>query len=128
MNIPNKEILENLRAAFPEGTRVELVEMNDKQAPPIGTRGTVKGVDDIASLMVSWDNGSSLHVLYGTDRVRKLDSVKITCYGQTQIWDAREDAIAFYAAGVEACDGSEKARYAMILAQLVSGEMECCDE
>ena len=46
--------------------------MDDVQAPPIGTKGTVTGVDDTASVMVAWDNGSSLHVIYGEDACRKL--------------------------------------------------------
>ena len=64
--------LERLRKEYPEGTRVELVEMDDLQAPPVGTKGTVFLVDDIGSLQVHWDNGSTLAVLYGTDRVKKL--------------------------------------------------------
>ena len=40
------EQLEILRITYPEGTRVELVRMDDVQAPPAGTRGTVYGVDD----------------------------------------------------------------------------------
>lgn len=56
---------------YPAGTRVELVRMIDEQAPPIGTKGTVTGVDDTASVMVAWDNGSHLHVIYGEDEVRK---------------------------------------------------------
>ena len=63
---------ERLRKEYPEGTRVELLEMDDLQAPPVGTKGTVYLVDDIGSLQVHWDNGSTLAVLYGTDRVRKL--------------------------------------------------------
>lgn len=47
---------------FPVGCRVKLVQMDDTQAPPIGTLGTVKGVDDLGSIMVAWDNGSSLSV------------------------------------------------------------------
>ncbi|MBO4879722.1 MAG: DUF4314 domain-containing protein [Clostridia bacterium] len=43
------------------------------QAPPIGTEGTVIGVDDIGSIMVNWDNGSSLSVAYGEDRCRRID-------------------------------------------------------
>ena len=46
--------------------------MEDPQAPPVGTKGTVIGVDDIGSIMVSWDNGSSLNVVYGEDRVEIL--------------------------------------------------------
>lgn len=72
MKFPSKEIVERVRAEYPAGTRVELVKMDDSQAPPIGTRGTVQGVDDTGSIMVKWDNGSSLHVVYGEDECKKV--------------------------------------------------------
>ena len=72
MRMITKEQLEALRSRYPAGTRVELLQMDDVQAPPIGTKGTVTGVDDIGSLMVNWDNGSGLIVIYGIDRVRKM--------------------------------------------------------
>ena len=72
MNYPDKKIVERLREQFPEGTRVELIQMNDSGAPPAGTRGTVKGVDDIGSILVVWDNGSTLSLAYGVDRCRIL--------------------------------------------------------
>ena len=64
--------LELLRKTYPDGTRVELVRMDDVQAPPIGTKGTVHGVDDTVSLLVHWDDGSGLNVIYGEDIVRKV--------------------------------------------------------
>ena len=72
MIFPSREIVEQVRKKYPVGTRVELVRMDDFQAPPIGTRGTVMGVDDTASIMVAWDNGSRLHVVYGEDACRKI--------------------------------------------------------
>ena len=42
------------------------------RAPPVGTKGTVKGVDDTGSLLMRWDNGSGLNVVYGEDIVRKV--------------------------------------------------------
>ena len=72
MKFPSKEIVEHVRREYPAGTRVELVRMEDVQAPPIGTKGTVTGVDDTASVMVAWDNGSHLHVVYGEDACRKV--------------------------------------------------------
>ena len=45
--------------------------MDDPQAPPVGTEGTVTGVDDTGSLLVDWDNGSGLNVVYGEDIVIK---------------------------------------------------------
>lgn len=52
MRYPNKERLEQLRSTYPAGTRIVLVQMDDAQAPPIGTKGTVVGVDDTGSLLV----------------------------------------------------------------------------
>ena len=34
------------------GDRVELVHMDDPQAPPVGTCGTVTGVDDMGTIHV----------------------------------------------------------------------------
>lgn len=65
-------VIERLRKEYPVGTRVELVRMDDIQAPPIGTKGTVRGVDDIGSILVYWDNGSTLNVVYGEDECRKV--------------------------------------------------------
>ena len=73
MPFPSHEIVERLRREYPAGTRVELVRMDDAQAPPIGTRGTVLGVDDIGSIMVAWDTGSGLSVVYGVDLCRKVN-------------------------------------------------------
>lgn len=52
MRFPNKEMLEFLRREYPSGTRVILVRMDDSQAPPLGTKGTVTGVDDMGSILV----------------------------------------------------------------------------
>lgn len=59
--------LTELKNAYPKGTRIVLVKMDDIQAPPVGTKGTVVGVDDIGSILVHWDNGSSLNLLYCED-------------------------------------------------------------
>ena len=72
MRFPSKAVVEVLRRQYPVGTRVELVRMDDPQAPPIGTKGTVKGVDDIGSILVAWDNGCGLSVAYGADICRKV--------------------------------------------------------
>ena len=68
------DILASLREQYPPGTRVELLRMDDPQAPAIGTKGTVRGVDDTGSIMVAWDNGGSLHVLFGVDECRTISS------------------------------------------------------
>ena len=72
-NFPSRETVERIRTQYPVGCRVELVRMDDPQAPPVGTKGTVRYVDDIGSLGIAWDNGSSLQVVYGEDLCRKLE-------------------------------------------------------
>ena len=63
----SKGIVESRRQRFAVGSRVRLVSMNDRQAPPPGTEGTVRCVDDIGTVHVAWDNGSSLGAAYGED-------------------------------------------------------------
>ena len=77
MSFPSKEIVESVRKQYPVGCRVELVQMDDVQAPPVGTKGTVSGVDDTGSLLMRWDNGSGLNVVYGEDIVRKVDDLGV---------------------------------------------------
>ena len=57
MRLPSNAQVERIRREYPAGCRVELVKMDDVQAPPVGTRGTVLGVDDTGSLLMSWDTG-----------------------------------------------------------------------
>lgn len=72
MTFVTEKELARLKEKYPEGVRVELEMMDDPQAPPVGTLGTVCGVDDFGSLLVNWDTGSSLSIIYGVDRVRKV--------------------------------------------------------
>ena len=102
--------------------------MDDVQAPPIGTKGTVRGVDDTASIMVRWDNGSGLNVVYGVDICRKLDTVTITCYGSTEVWDSRKEAVDFYLRAITGSEGSECERYTKIYTELLMGKEVCTDE
>ena len=128
MRFPSREIVEQVRKEYPKGTRVELVHMDDFQAPPVGTRGTVKGVDDTASIMVSWDNGCGLNVVYGEDSCRKLDSVKVICYGKEEMWDTRKEAADFYIKAIAGSEGSECERYTKIYTELLMGLSTCTDE
>lgn len=66
MRFPSKEVVEQLLKEY----------MDDKFAPPIGTQGTVRGVDDAGSILVKWSNESSISVVYGEDVCRKLDESK----------------------------------------------------
>lgn len=68
----SKEELKKLREEYPVGCTVELLEMNDIQAPPIHTKGVVRHVDDIGTIFVNWETGSGLGVAYGEDRCRRI--------------------------------------------------------
>lgn len=75
MRIPNEKELAMLRKKYPAGTMVRLISMNDKQAPPVGTIGEVQFVDDIGSVHVHWQNGSSLAVIPDVDVVEILNTL-----------------------------------------------------
>ncbi len=61
------------KAAYPEGTRLMLLHMDDAHAPvPEGTRGTVKHVDDLGQIHMQWDNGRTLAIVPGVDSFRTL--------------------------------------------------------
>ena len=128
MKFPSKEIVEKVRAEYPIGTRIELVKMDDVQVPPVGTKGTVRGVDDAASLLVDWDNGCGLNVVFNEDKVRKLDTVKTLCYGKEEVWDSRDEAMAFFLEGMISSEGSECERYTKIYTELSIGKSVCTDE
>lgn len=72
MREASQRVIEALKKRYKAGARVELTQMDDPQAPPIGTQGTVIGVDDIGSIMVNWDNGSTLSVVYGEDHCKLI--------------------------------------------------------
>lgn len=72
MVFPSREIVERIRREYPAGTRARLRKMNDCQAPPAGTEGVVTGVDDAGSILVLWNNGSRLNVIFGADEVLRI--------------------------------------------------------
>ena len=68
-----KEILvQMIKEQYKPGMRVRLLRMDDFQAPPVGTEGTVRRVDDIGSVMVAWDNGCGLNVVLDEDEIEIL--------------------------------------------------------
>lgn len=72
MRFPSMERVYSLREEYPKGTRVELVSMEDLSAPPPGTQGSVRWVDDCGTIHVDWDNGSHLGAVFGEDVVRRV--------------------------------------------------------
>lgn len=68
---PTREQVERLRRQYPAGTRITLHSMDDPQAPPPGTKGTVSYVDDMGQICVKWDSGSTLSLIPGEDSFSK---------------------------------------------------------
>jgi len=70
----SKETVERLRKEYPVGCRVELTMMNDPYRTDLvpGCKGTVKHVDDMGTIHVKWDIGSSLGVVYGEDACKRI--------------------------------------------------------
>lgn len=66
--IPSTQRLKKLKAKYPAGSVVKLLTMDDPQSPPVGTIGIVKVVDDIGDILVDWETGSHLKLIYGQDK------------------------------------------------------------
>lgn len=72
--IVTSEQLRSLRAEYLIGCGVELIYMDDPYNTKLkpGCLGTVTHIDDVGTIFVSWDCGSSLGVVYGEDFCRKI--------------------------------------------------------
>ena len=70
---PSREEVEALRARYPVGTRIQLLEMNDPYSPvPPDMLGTVVHVDDAGTIHMKWDNGRTLGLIPGEDHFTKV--------------------------------------------------------
>lgn len=67
-----RQMIQDMRRAFPAGTRVELVHMDDAHAPAVGCRGTVSSVDGMGTVHIVWDDGSTLGAALDVDVIRKV--------------------------------------------------------
>lgn len=72
MKVPNKKYIEQLRKKYPVGTKIQLISMRDEKYPVLpGTVGEVTHIDDIGSIQMKWQNGSSLAL------IPEIDSFKV---------------------------------------------------
>ena len=69
---PTHEQVKRIKEQYPAGTRVELISMDDMQAPPPGTKGTVECVDDAGQVHVRWETGSGLALIPGVDSFKTI--------------------------------------------------------
>lgn len=66
------------KEAYPPGTRLVLLSMNDPHHPvESGTRGTVEYVDDAGTIHMKWDNGRGLGLVPDEDKFRRLTKEEI---------------------------------------------------
>ena len=60
--------------------------MDDPQAPPPGTKGTVSYVDDMGTIGIEWDNGSALSLIPGEDSFSKEAAPEKTSTNAPVTW------------------------------------------
>lgn len=73
-SMPTRAQVERIRADYPAGSRVELIQMNDPYTHlRAGDQGTVVGVDDLGQIMMRWDRNSSLSLIPGEDQFWRVE-------------------------------------------------------
>lgn len=60
------------KESYSKGTRLELIYMEDSQAVPSGTKGTVVCVDDMGTIHMKWDNGRTLGLIPEVDSFKRI--------------------------------------------------------
>ncbi|WP_049490265.1 DUF4314 domain-containing protein [Streptococcus oralis] len=70
----NYKIKNEIKKKYPIGSIIKLIKMDDPYAPPIGTIGKIVDIDDIGSLLIRWENGSSLRVTAYDDKIEIVKS------------------------------------------------------
>ncbi len=74
MTTIHPEMLKQLKEYYTSGTRVMLIRMSDHYTNlRKGDTGTVTLVDDIGTIHVNWDRGSTLGVVFGEDECRRIE-------------------------------------------------------
>lgn len=70
----SKEEVKALKEKYNTGVKIELIKMYDGiNNVPEGTRGIVSGVDDLGTIHVKWENGSTLGLVVGVDEFKRLE-------------------------------------------------------
>ena len=77
MKFPNKNYLEQLRKQYPVGTKIGLISVRNEKYPILpGTIGEVTHIDDLGSIHMKWQNGSSLAIIPEVDSFKVLEAEK----------------------------------------------------
>lgn len=92
----NRQEIQRIKEKYSKGTRIELIRMNDMQAVLPHTLGTVDYVDDIGTIHMKWDNGSSLGIIEGEDEFVIVDELKQEALERLKILKVDEHIIKFF--------------------------------
>ena len=77
IQFPNKSYLAQLRKQYPVGTKIQLISMRDEKYPILpGTIGEVTHIDDMGSIHMKWQNGSSLAIIPEVDSFKVWEAEK----------------------------------------------------
>ena len=77
MKFPNKNYLEQLRKQYPVGTKIRLISMRNEKYPILpGTIGEVTHIDDLGSIHMKWQNGSSIALIPEVDSFKVVAAEK----------------------------------------------------
>ena len=77
MKFPNKNYLAQFRKQYPIGTKIQLISMRDEKYPILpGTIGEVTHIDDMGSIHMKWQNGSSLALIPEVDSFKAVVAEK----------------------------------------------------
>ena len=68
--------VEQIKAEYPAGTRIELINMDGESRMFPGMKGEVTGVDDMGQVHMKWENGSSLALNMEVDDFKKADTAE----------------------------------------------------
>ena len=71
----DRDRIKRLKENYQAGCRVKLIHMNDPFNSRLfpGELGTVVCVDDVGTIHVKWDNGSTLSLIPGEDEWARID-------------------------------------------------------
>ncbi len=59
--------IQEIKKKYKKGTKIKLIKMYDIQAVPPNTIGIVDHIDDIGTIHINWENGSSLGLIEDKD-------------------------------------------------------------
>lgn len=82
--------IKRIKEQYPKGTEIELISMEDSQAVPSGTHGIVDFVDDMGTIQMTWDNGSSLGLVVGDDQFKVINKSKIKELSCSEVKELRD--------------------------------------